>query len=413
MPSSRSSQSLFRTARTAAAVTAAAVTVMTAVAVTTAGAAAATPPPGTTHSPARGAAGWLAQQFGDHFVAYGSFDGGTTADAIFALAAAGVGDTKIHAAIGYLARHVNQYTNVKDTSGKPGPYDGSVAKAAVAAMVAGADPTHFGGYNLLRALKTDQCTTASAPKNNHDYTTPTCPAPGAARNSYSGISESFAVLAEARGAKAYGSSYAPDAAALQYFLSLQCPDGGFTAGTSGGTNCAPDPDATGYAMMALEATGNHHDALAKAARWLTGARNADGSWTAQHVHNVDSTGIAAAALNGYGADTSRSSAWLAGQQVTTGPSVGARATRGALKYRGRFDRSASVKATADGVLGMVAHGSLATLSAARATAGTPVLSLAHTGRDSRQTVAELAVGLALVVGGAGLLAAGRRRIRQR
>ena len=93
------------------------------------------------------------------------------------------------------------------------------------------------------------------------------------------------------------------------------------------------------------------------------------------MHNVDSTGLAAAALKAHGADTSRSAAWLAGQQVTSGPTVGTGASRGALKYHGSFDPSASIKATADGILGLAGNGSLATLSAAGAAAGTAVLAL--------------------------------------
>jgi hypothetical protein len=332
----------------------------------------------TTTAPARGAAGWLAQQFGTHYVYPGGtyFDGGSTADSIFALAAAKVGKNKINSAIRYFAKHVNDYTSVNDTSGQPGPYDGSVAKTAVAALVAGTDPTHFGGHNLLQALKNDQCTTASKPKNDNDFTTPTCPAPGAARNIYSSVSESLAILAEARGAHAHGTKYAPDAAALHYFLSLQCPNGGFTSQTSGGAKCASDPDSTGFAMMALKAAGHRRPALTRAAHWLLSVRNPDGSWTAQHVHNVDSTGLAAAALAGQGRDTHRSIAWLASQQVTTGPTVGKGASRGALKYHGAFDASSSIKSTADGLLGMVAHGSLATLTAKGAAASTPVLALA-------------------------------------
>ncbi|HEY2298781.1 MAG TPA: prenyltransferase/squalene oxidase repeat-containing protein [Jatrophihabitans sp.] len=342
------------------------------------GSADAVAPRATTTSPAKAAAGWLAQQFTDHYDYPGGtyFDGGTTADSIYALAAAGVGKRQIDASIAYFKKHVDDYTSVHDTSGKPGPYDGSIGKTAVAALVADADPTRFGGYNLLHALKQDQCTSASQPKNDKDYTTPVCPAPGAARNIYSSISESLAILAEARGAARYGASYAPDQAATDYFLSLQCPNGGFTSATDGSSPCTSDPDATGYAMMALQALGGQSAALDHAAHWLTSVRNSDGSWTAQHVHNVDSTGLAAAALRAHGVDISKSRAWLATQQVKTGPTVGAGATRGALKYQGHFDASSSIKATADGILGMVHGGSLATLSAASAAPDSPVLALA-------------------------------------
>lgn len=359
-------------------------------------------PPRTTRQPAGGAAGWLAQQFGSHYVYPGGtyFDGGSTADSIFALAAAKAGKDKIDAAITYFAKHVSDYTSVSDTSGQPGPYDGSVAKTAVAALVAGADPTHFGGYNLLHTLEADQCTTESQPKNDKDYTTPTCPAPGAARNIYSSVSESLAILAEGRGARTYGLQYAPDAAGLKYFLSLQCANGGFTSQTTGGATCASDPDSTGYAIMALQAEGHQQAALARAVHWLRTIRNADGSWTAQHVHNVDSTGLAAAALAGQGIDTHRSIAWLDSQQVTTGPTVGKGASRGALKYQGSFDASSSIKATADGLLGMVAEGSLATLTDTGAAAGTAVLALA----PARVTHDVVGVGKSETVIGTGFAA---------
>ena len=263
----------------------------------------------------------------------------------------------------YFARHVEKYVGIKNT--KYGPNDGGIGKTAIAALVAGADPTRFGPYNLLKHLKADQCKAGST----------TC-TPGSAANIYSSVSESLVILAEARGAKAYRTTYAPDAAALSYFLSLQCANGGFTSATTRGSHCTADPDATGYAIMALRADGHRPAARARAVHWLRSTRNTDGSWTAQGVHNVDSTGLAAAALAGAGLDTTRSKKWLRSQQVTTGPTVGKGASRGALKYHGAFDPSSSIKATADGLLGMVRYGDLATLTDHRATAGTAVLALA-------------------------------------
>jgi hypothetical protein len=342
-------------------------------------AAAATPAPRTTTAPAAAAAGWLAQQFTDHLDFPGSayFDGGATADAVFALAAAGSGRTKIDAAMQYFAAHVDDYTNLQDTDGKPGPYDGSVAKTAVAAFVARLDPRSFGGHDLIAALHTDECTKVSAPKNAQDYTTPTCPAVGAARNIYSSVSESFAILAEGRAASAYGASLGPDSAARAYFLSLQCPDGGFTVGTTGGSGCASDVDATAYAVMALQTLGSSAAGkLAAAVHWLTTEQHSGGYWVSQGGPNVDSTGLAAAALNGVGHDTPTARAWLAAQQVTTGPTVGAGASRGALAYEGSYNASTAVKATSDGILGLATNGSLAVLTDARATPDTAVLALA-------------------------------------
>src|SRR4051794_22929277 len=82
---------------------------------------------GTTTSPAAAAAGWLVQQFsnaqnkrvpaGDHIeLSYNDgtkdvyfYDGGGTADATFALAAAKAGNDKIQKAMGYLAAHLDEY----------------------------------------------------------------------------------------------------------------------------------------------------------------------------------------------------------------------------------------------------------------------------------------------------------------
>jgi hypothetical protein len=230
--------------------------------------------PVTTTDPAAAAAGWLSQQLidGSHLVFSfdgKTFDGGGTADLSFALAAAKSGAKDINAAVSYLAAHVADYTMINDKSGKPGPSDGAIGKSAVAAMVAGDDPTSFGGYNLLQTLKADECTAISGdPK---DFSVPVCPAVGAGRNTFSSIAESFTVLAEARGS-AIDASYAPSSAAVGYLLSLQCPNGGFTTSTTGGTSCSSDVDATGYAMMALQALGGQGNAIGKAADWRESTR---------------------------------------------------------------------------------------------------------------------------------------------
>lgn len=330
-------------------------------------ASAASPAPAKTTNKAKGAAGWLAQQLvdGNHLVyAFDgkTFDGGGTADLIYALAGAGVGKAKTKAVIGYFEKNVESYVDIKNTDGY-GPNDGGIAKTAIATLVAGANPTAFGGYNLLQQLKTDECATTSA----------SCTA-GAAANVFSSISESLVITAEARGA-ALKASYAPSANAGKYFRSLQCADGGFTSATVGGAGCASDVDATGYAIMALQALGGQSTAIGKAATWLVSQRNSDGSWTSNGGENIDSTGLAVAGLKAAGRSTTTSVAWLRNQQVTTGPTAGAGATRGALKYQGKFDAASSVKGTSDGLLG-ITRSSLATLAGASARDDLPLLKLA-------------------------------------
>ena len=254
----------------------------------------------STGDPVRGAAGWLATQFvdgthlpapdGDHFdQKYGSTyyaNQGANADVLFGLAAGKVAGSKIAVALAYLADNVDAYSDITNSDGF-GPYDGSVAKLAVAAIVAGQDPTAFGGYNLLHTLATDEC----AP------TAKGC-TPGSGANVFSSIQEAFIILAEARA----GAGHAPTTQALDYFTSLQCASGGFTDKTASCGAGDADVDATSYAIMALQAAGGHATELARATAWLTGQRKAAGYWVSQGIPNANSTGLAAAALQGQNFD---------------------------------------------------------------------------------------------------------------
>ena len=349
------------------------------------GAAAAAPPAAvaapstTTTDPAAAAAGWLAQQFstaagargpgGNHIelsytdagktVRY--FDGGTTIDAVLALAATHTGASTVAAAMGYLARHLGAYVDYAGAQG--GPYYGSIGKAALAALVTGADPQSFGGHHLLTELKRNECPSGS-----------TRCTPGSNSNVGSGVATSFIVLAEARGAARDGARFAPSPALVSLLLSMQCRDGGFLSDQTR-PHCVSDVDATGYAVMALQALGGHRDRLDRAAAYLAATRAVDGSWSAQGGADVDTTALATAALAIAGRDVAASRRWLAAQQVRTGPTVGPGARRGALKYQGRFAADASIKATADAILALVPGTSLATLTAAHSRAGTSVLAL--------------------------------------
>jgi hypothetical protein len=320
--------------------------------------------------PVATAGGWLTTQFvdsthlpvpaGDHFDSkFGSSffpNYGENADVIFGLAAAKTGASKITTALAYLQTNADAYADLGGAFG--GPYDGSVAKLAVAAQVAGADPTDFAGANLIQILKDDECTAASTGADT------SCPAAGSAKNIFSSVSEYLAIIAEARA----GGAAAPSAAALTYLLSLQCTSGGFTGETAACGSGAADPDATAYAIMALQAAGGHATALTNAVTWLTGQRNAGGYWVAQGVANVNTTGLAAAALSAQGVDVTTTRAWLLSQQVAAG-----QAGAGAIKYAGTFApttldaTSPSVIATAQALTGLVDGSSLATLTDAGAT----------------------------------------------
>lgn len=365
-----------RTLRRMGAVGAGLAAIAIATAAGTPAASAATTRYATTTNAVQAAAGWLAGQFvdsshlpaagGDHFDSkYGTKyypNYGENPDAIFGLAAAKAGGAKVATALGYLATNLDGYTDITNSDGF-GPYDGAVAKTALAALVAGSNPSSFAGTNLLRTLKQDECATAS-----------TSCTPGEAANIFASVSESFVVLAEARGGAKYGAAYLPSAAAVSYLLSLQCPDGGFTDSISAcGASGTPDVDSTSYALMALQALGGHSAEAIKAANWLASQRKAAGYWESQGIPNPNSTGLAAAALQGQGRDVSTSRTWLLGQQARAG-SVGA----GAVKYNGSLSptttsaTSLSVLATAQALPALVDGGSLAVLSATGSQAGVAV-----------------------------------------
>ena len=338
-------------------------------------AAAATPAP-TTSNPASAAAGWLVQQFsnahnqrgpaGDHIelsfdagsgpVFY--YDGGGTIDAALALAATHSGKQKIDTATDYVAAHLDAYVDYSKTQG--GPFYGSVGKAALLAIVDGRDPNNFGGHHLLSELKADECPTGA-----------TSCLPGDNTNIFSSVSTALIVIAEQRA----GGSFAPSANLIHLLLNQQCSDGGFSSDIPPASTCKSDPDVTGYAVMALQALGGHSTQIAAAATYLDDTRRADGSWADNGGPNIDSTGLAAAALSIAGESPTKSQQWLADQQVTTGPTAGTGSQRGALKYQGKYDPNSSIKGTSDGIFGLVPHTSLATLSAAGATPGTAVLAL--------------------------------------
>jgi hypothetical protein len=336
----------------------------------------------TTTDPVQAAAGWLATQFeddnhlpvpaGDHFHSSFPSNGSTVyytlygqnADVIFGLAAAKAGGDKIATALNYLVTNADLYADFSGAQG--GPFDGSIAKMAVAAQVAavsGTTATAFGSRNLLSALKGDECT-GTTPDGFGGFI---CVQAGAAKNIFSSVSESLAILAEARA----GGPFAPSANAITYFDSLQCSNGGFTADVSACGTGAADLDATSYAIMAMSLLSGHTAQLTSAVNWLHGQQDPGGYWVSQGAPNPNSTGLAASALASQSVDVSAARTWLLSQQVAAG-AEGA----GAIKYAGAFAptttsaTSTSVLATAQALDGLVSGASLATLTATGATAGT-------------------------------------------
>lgn len=195
-------------------------------------------------APLADALAWLRAQQQDD----GSFPGfgpGDTADALVALAAAGEplddftqGDGS---AIAYLEAQAAGYATAP----------GAAAKLAMAAIAAGADPTSFGGLNLLEVIG-----------EGYD------PATGQYGPDVYG--HALALLAiQAAGAT-------PPAAALGRLLDAQLPDGGWSFDGSEATGS--DTNTTGLALQALAGQRQADGARASALAYLETQQNDDGGF---------------------------------------------------------------------------------------------------------------------------------------
>lgn len=208
---------------------------------------------GIVEAAGRRAAGWLASQqsrdggFSNGF-APGS-DPSATADAVFALAAAGAKPAALRSAGG---RTPLDYLAAQAASGRLNT--GQVAKVALAAHAAGANPRRFGGRDLVSAVR-----------SAYDERTGV-------------IGGSVYVHALAMLALARAGEPVPERAiaALEGF---QAPAGGFSF--SGAD--APDVDTSALAVQALIAAGRPANAgpAGRGLGYLRGLQNADGGFPYQ------------------------------------------------------------------------------------------------------------------------------------
>lgn len=192
-------------------------------------------------------------------------DASAAADAIFALAGNDSAKKSVSSALGFLAAQVS--------SGKL--KTGQYAKIALAAKAAGANPSAFGGKDLLAELSK-----ATNPKT------------GVIGDGV--FTHALAMLALARG----GASVPTQAiAALEV---LQTPAGGWAFTGAG----APDVDTTALAVQALIAVGrpSNSGAAGRGLGYLRGLQNADGGFPYQSPSafgtesNANSTALVAQAI---------------------------------------------------------------------------------------------------------------------
>lgn len=302
-------------------------------------------------APAR-AGHWLAHQLTDGLVhndQYSFDDYGLTADTALALRELDGSQTALTEIGDALAQHVDSWTTGVDY----GPdyaddvYAGSVAKAAVLARAVGADPTSFGGVDLVDRLEGLVATEAPVKGRIHDQ--------GSA--DYANvIGQAFAVRALGR---AHSAAYSK---VRNFFLAQQCKAGyfrlDFAAAEAPDQSCdggdgAADTDVTSIAVLSLKALPRSERRSAKvrhavhaAVVWLKGQQKANGAFgggpTTKRA-NTNSTGLAGWAFGEAGkcGVAVKAATWVRKWQVV-GEVAG---ERGGIAY----DRAGFRAAVSDGI----------------------------------------------------------------
>ena len=275
-------------------------------------------------SPSDNSAAWLERQLTDgvvHNDEYGFDDYGLTADVGLALAAVGGHGADVRTIRKALAARVDSWTTGVDF-GSDDVYAGSVAKAAVFARTAGADPRSFGGVDLVARLE-QRVSTADglagriADQGDSDYANVIGQAYAAAALSHAG---------SARAGKA-----------VRFLLKQQCRAGYFrlyfadkgaadqTCDGAPKAAKAPDTDVTAISVLMLRSvkprTKAVRGAITDAVGWLK-RRQADhggfGGGTATEAPNANSTGLAGWALGETGScrPARKAARWVQRFQVT-------------------------------------------------------------------------------------------------
>lgn len=273
------------------------------------------------------AATWLTGQLTGgiiHNDQYAFDDYGLSIDVALALDALGGHEATVTEISDAVAAHVASYTTGVDF-GSSDIYAGSTAKAVVLAQAAGADPSSYGGVDVVLQLNRRVSSQAPTKGRLQDRTTTT---------DYANvIGQAYAVqaLAEAGTGKA--------GPARRYLLKQQCAKGyfrlNFTKSKSradqtcdGGdpaTASAADTDATAIAVLALSSLHSTdpdvRSAITRAVAWLKKRQKANGSFgggTSTEASNTNSTGLAGWALGVRHACTAAAAAagWVDRFQVT-------------------------------------------------------------------------------------------------
>ncbi len=347
-----------RILRSAAVFTTAVVTITTisATATATATAAVAAPDP----KPVTVGATWMAGELEEGLLRYpdtgfGAYDDfGLSIDVALALAAVDqrpVQQQEVGAAV---ASGLESYITGEAFGDPDSTYAGATAKAAVLAATVGADPTSFGGINLVTRLEGLVSSTAPIAGRIEDV------------SSFGDFANSIGQAFASQALHTAGSAEA--GAVTDFLLQQQCSAGYFRVAfteekTSPDQSCdaaggSADTDATALVVLALQdqaTTPAVGAALDEATTWLAAQQAADGSFTSgdpltpDKNTNTNSTGLAGWALGASGAteEATAAAVWVRRNQAAdTSPcTTELTSERGALAY----NRPAAAAGRADGI----------------------------------------------------------------
>jgi hypothetical protein len=259
---------------------------------------------------AAAAAAWLNGELAGGFIPgfLGTADWGLTADAVLALAAAGMGDApNAQLATQTLVDNIASFATFDDFAMPGVRLAGPLAKLLLVFAVQGEDVNDVGGWDIEAELRDVMLSDGHFADGN--------PFDADLSNSFG---QSFAILGLDR------TPGGVPAEAIQFMLAQQCPDGGFRLFyVVPGSGCASDSDATGLAVQALlvvDRTPTVNDALLAAIEWLLARQDASGAWGGTGptaAINTNSTGIIAPALRAAGqiAAADRAAAYVLSLQL--------------------------------------------------------------------------------------------------
>ncbi|QNN52044.1 hypothetical protein [Nocardioides mesophilus] len=305
-------------------------------AATSAGSAASLVPDGADPRPVLVGADWLTGQLDAsgllHNDQYDFADYGLTADAGFALDAAGGHQGAVTAITDALAAHVDSYTTGVDFDAPDDVYAGAVAKVLSLATSQDRDPRTFGGEDLVSRMESVVLTGGRLNGRIKDV------------SAYGDYSNTIGQAFAARGLTAAGSPLADDATG--FLLQQQCLAGyfrlTFAAETAAEQSCnagvraddpagQADPDATSLATLQLiriaalpgldpALATRVDDAIGAATTWLRSRQQRNGALgggTATEAANTNSTGLAGWVFGEAGETSAarRAAAWVRARQA--------------------------------------------------------------------------------------------------